>query len=160
MGHSMLTRRSCTLLLASAGLSCTLGYTQSPDNIPIRIRVDDSVSQAIPPILLRDLAQETDESDEARELARRSPATRAVPAFIILVGAVAVPTIIQMIRESLRQVYYGGVLIDARTQPPTIKSDPQVPGNMIFVIDPEGKLSRFTSDQLSPETLLSWLRTK
>lgn len=62
----------------------------------------------------------------------------------------AVPVVLQMIREALRQTFYGGVVIDTRTQPPSVKSDPQIPGNMVFVIEAGGKTTQYTSDQLSP----------
>jgi hypothetical protein len=65
-----------------------------------------------------------------------------------------------MIREALRQTYYGGVMIDMRSQPPNVTSDPKIPGNMVFVVDTDGKTTRYTSDQLSPEVLGSLLKGK
>jgi hypothetical protein len=53
------------------------------------------------------LTIEQDESDEAKELIRRSPPARAVPIVLIIVGTMAVPLVVQMIREALRQIYYG-----------------------------------------------------
>ena len=79
----------------------------------------------------------------------------SIYSFFIVAGAISIPVVVQMMREALRQVYYGGVLVDTRTQPVSVKSDPSIPGNMVFVIDAEGKTTRYTSDQLSPELLLS-----
>jgi hypothetical protein len=132
---------------------------QQGEMVTIRIRVDDSVRQAIPPIIQRDLTIEHDQSSEAQDLIRRSPPARAVPIIFIIAGAMSISVVVQMIREALRQVYYGGVLIDMRTTPPSVTSNPSLPGNMVFVIDPEGKTTRYTSDQLSPELLLSVLKT-
>jgi hypothetical protein len=133
---------------------------QQGETVTIRLRVDDSVRQSIPPILQQNLRIELDQSDEANELIRRSPAGRAVPVIFIIVGAMAVPVVLQMMREAVRQFYYGGVLLDLRSQPPSVTSDPKIPANMVFVIDGDGKMSRFTSDQLSPELLASLLKAK
>ncbi len=65
-----------------------------------------------------------------------------------------------MIREALRQTYYGGVIIDMRAQPPSVMSDPKIPGNMVFVIDTSGNTTRYTTDQLSPELLESLLKAR
>ena len=99
-------------------------------------------------------------TDGARHFARRSPPERAVPIIFIIVGAMAVPVVLQMIREALRQTYYGGVMIDMRSQPPSVMSDPRIPGNMVFVIETDGKATRYTSDQLSPELLSTVLKAK
>jgi len=52
------------------------------------------------------------------------------------------------------------VMLDMRTQPPNVTSDPKIPANMLFVIDGDGKMSRFTSDQLSPELLTLFFKVK
>jgi hypothetical protein len=161
-GAGMLTRRTLQFAMVALGAAAFPARLQSEpvDKIEIRIRVDDAVRQSIPPIVQRNLVIEPDPSDEAKELVRRSPPSRAVPIIFIVVGAMSIPLIVQMMREALRQVYYGGVLIDMRKQPVTVTSDPQIPANMIFMIDPEGKTTRFTSDQLSPELLISFMNTK
>jgi hypothetical protein len=133
---------------------------QEGDAVAIRIRVDESVRAIIPPIIQRNLTIEPDRSDEANDLARRSPPGRAVPIIFIIVGAIAVPVVLQMIREALRQTYYGGVILDIRSRPPSVTSDPKIPGNMVFVIDTDGKTTRYTSEQLSPEFLGSLLKAK
>jgi hypothetical protein len=160
--HSMLTRRVFNVTAAS--LSATAiplaAAGQQPDTVTVRIRVDDSVRQAIPPILQQNLRIEPDESEEAKELARQAPLGRAVPIIFVIVGAIAVPVVLQMIREALRQIYYGGVMIDVRSQPPTVTSDLRIPANMVFVIDRDGKTIRYTSDQLSPDILASMLKGK
>jgi len=43
-------------------------------------------------------------------------------------------------------------MIDMRSQPPSVMSDPRIPGNMAFVTETDGKTTRYTSDQLSPGT--------
>jgi hypothetical protein len=130
------------------------------DTVTVRIRADESVRAVIPPIAQRNLTIEPDQSEEAKDLARRSPPERAVPIIFIIAGAMAVPMVLQMIREALRQSYYGGVILDMRSQPPNVTSDPKIPGNMVFVIDAGGKTTRYTSDQLSPELLGSLLKAK
>jgi hypothetical protein len=129
-------------------------------SINVRIRVDESVRAAIPPLAQKNLTIEPDRSQEAKELALRSPPERAVPIIFIIVGALTVPMVLQMIREALRQSYYGGVIIDMRTEPPSVTSDPKIPGNMVFVIETGGKTTRYTSDQLSPELIGALLKAK
>lgn len=156
----MLTRRAFHIFaLSLAAASVSLSATgQGTDTVAVRIRVDDSVRQSIPLIVQRDLTISQDQSEEAMELVRRSPPGRAVPIMFIVVGAMAVPVVLQMIREALRQVFYGGVLIDLRSQPPTVTSNLQIPANMVFVIDRDGKNTQFTSDQLSPAMLVQLLK--
>ena len=133
---------------------------QQSDVVEIRFRVDDSVRQSIPLMLQQKLKIEVDESQEAKELIRNSPPARAVPIFFIIAGVMAVPVIAQMIREALRQFYYGGVLIDLRLQPPSITSDLKIPANMVFVINADGKSNQYKSDQLSPELVAGLFKGK
>ena len=54
----------------------------------------------------------------------------------------------------------GGVVIDMRSRPPNVTSDPKVPANMVFVIDTEGKTTRYTSDRFSLDVLKMALKEK
>jgi hypothetical protein len=47
-----------------------------------------------------------------------------------------------------------------RTEPPSVASDPKIPGNMVFVIETGGKTTRYTSDQLSAELIGTLLKAK
>jgi hypothetical protein len=158
----MLTRRTFQIVAFSLGAAAfgRGASAQQGDMVSVRIRADESVRAAIPPIAQQNLTIERDQSEEAKALAGRSPPERALPIIFIIAGAMAVPIVLQMIREALRQTYYGGVLLDMRTQPPNVTSDPKIPGNMVFVIEAGGKTTRYTSDQLSPELLTSLLKTK
>src|SRR5262249_34933379 len=124
----MLTRRTFHIILISLGpATFPLGAGgQQGGTVTVRIRADDTVRAVIPLLAQRNLNIERDQSDEAKELAQRVPPTKAVPIIFIIVGAMAVPVVLEMIREALRQTYYGGVIIDTQTQPPTVKSDPQI----------------------------------
>jgi hypothetical protein len=126
---------------------------QQGDTVTVRIRADETVRAVIPPIAQHNLMIEPDRSEAAEDLARRSPPERAVPIIFAIVGAIAVTELLQMIRELLRQVYYGGVLIDTRSRPPSVTSDPKVPADTVFVIDTEGKTTRFTNDQFPLDVL-------
>src|SRR5215467_9074524 len=147
----MITRRTIYIAMLSLGAGALprIVKGQQADTVTIRIRVDESVRAAIPPIVQRNLRIEPDQSEDAKELARRAPPERALPIIFIIAGAIAVPMVLQMIREALRQTYYGGVMLDMRSQPPSVTSDPRIPGNMVFVIEADGKTTRYTSDQLS-----------
>jgi hypothetical protein len=156
----MLTRRTFHIVTCLLGATAVSGgaSSQQSDTVTIRIRVDESVRAVIPPIAQRNLTIEPDQSEEAKDLARRSPPGRAIPIIFIIAGAMAVPMVLQIIREALRQTYYGGVILDMRSRPPSVRSDPQIPGNMVFVIEADGKTTRYTSDQLSPDLLGTLLR--
>jgi hypothetical protein len=158
----MLTRRTFHIAIVSLGAAALSQRAsgQYGDTVTLRMRVDESVRAAIPPLAQRSLTIEPDRSQEAKELALRSPPERAIPIIFIIAGAMAVPMVLQMIREALRQTYYGGVIIDLRAQPPSVMNDPKIPGNMVFVIETGGKTTRYTSDQLSPELIGTLLKAK
>jgi hypothetical protein len=137
-----------------------IANAQQGDTVTIRMRADESVRAIIPPIVQRNLTIEPDQSEEAKELAQQVPPGRAAPIIFIIAGAIAVPIVLQMIREALRQTYYGGVTIDMRSQPPTVTNDRKIPGNMVFVIEAGGKTTLYTSDQLSPEILGALFKAK
>jgi hypothetical protein len=151
----MLTRRSFHVAMISLGIATFPrgASTQQDQMVMVRIRADESARAVIPPIGQGDLTIEPDQSEAAKDLAQRSPPGRAVPIIFIIVGAIAVTELLQMIKELVRQVYYGGVVIDTRTQPPSVTSDPKIPANMIFVIDAAGNTDRFTNDQFSLDVL-------
>jgi hypothetical protein len=158
----MLTRRAfqTAFFALGAAVFSEAASGQQGDMVTVRIRADDSVRSTISPIAQQDLRIEPDQSGEAKELAARSPATRALPIILIIFGAMAVTELLQMIKELVRQTYYGGVLIDTRSQPPTVTNDPKIPANMIFVINSTGKTDRFTSDQFSLDVLGLALKAK
>jgi len=134
--------------------------SEQGDTVMVRVRADESVCAIIPPIAQENLKIEPDQSEDAKELARRSPETRAAPIMLIIVGAIAVTELAQMIREMLRQVYYGGVVIDVRSQPPNVTSSPRIPADTVFVIEADGKTSRYTRDQFSLDVLKLALQLK
>jgi hypothetical protein len=148
----VLTRRTFHIIAFFLGTSRAASAQQS-DTVTVRIRADESVRAVIPPIAEGSLTIEPDQSPAANDLAQRVPPGRAVPIIFIIVGAIAVTELLQMIKELVRQVYYGGVVIDTRTQPASVTSDPKIPANMIFVIDADGKTNRFTNDQFSLDVL-------
>jgi hypothetical protein len=158
----MLTRRTFHIAIVSLGASALSQRAsgQYGGTVTLRMRVDESVRAAIPPLAQKSLTIEPDRSQEAKELALRSPPERAIPIIFIIAGAMAVPMVLQMIREALRQTYYGGIIIDLRAQPPSVMNDPKIPGNMVFVIETGGKTTRYTSDQLSPELIGTLLKAK
>jgi hypothetical protein len=158
----VLTRRTfhiVCIVLGTAPFSRPASAQQG-DTVTVRIRADETVRAVIPPIVQGNLSIEPDQSEAAKQLAERAPAAKAVPIIFIIVGAIAVTELLQMIKELVRQVYYGGVVIDTRSQPPSVSNDPKIPGNMVFVIETGGKTTRYTSDQLSPELLATLLKAK
>jgi len=151
----LLTRRNFNIVALSfwASTIVTTARSQGDGTVTVRIRVDETVRDVLQPIELSTLTVEPDKSEAAKELARRVPPGRAVPIILIIFGAIGVTELLKLIKELYRQTYYGGVLIDNRSQPPLVTSDPKIPANMVFVIDRDGKTSQFTSDQFSLEAL-------
>jgi hypothetical protein len=158
----MLTRRTFSIVALSLSAPAFLldAFGQEGDTVAIRIRVDDSVEGSIPPILQSTLTITRDESSEADDLIRRVPPSRAVPVIFIIVGVIAVPVVLQMIKELLRQNYYGGVIIDTRPQTINVTSDPKIPANMVFVIASDGRTTQDTSNQVSLEVLGRLLKNR
>jgi hypothetical protein len=158
----MLTRRAFHSFLLSLSVTAFphSARSQQDDTVTVRIRADESVRAVIPPIVQGNLTIEQDHSEEAKALAQRSPETRAAPIILIIVGAIAVTQLLQMIKELLRQTYYGGVLIDTRLQTPSVTSDPKIPANKVFVIQADGSTKEFTNDQFSLDILRQVLKVK
>jgi hypothetical protein len=156
----MLTRRSFDIVMVSLGTAAFVSdvRAQQGDTVTVRIRADESVRAVLPPIVQGNLKIEPDQSEEPKELAQRSPPGRAVPILFIIVGAIGVTELLQMINELVHQVYNGGVLIDTRSHPPDVTSSPKIPANMIFVIDADGKTTRYTNDQFSLDVLKGVLK--
>jgi len=123
-GDLMLTRRRLHIVTVALGAMILSrgALSEQGDMVMVRVRADEGVRAIIPPIVQGNLKIEPDQSEDSKELARRSPETRAAPFMLIIVGAIAVTELAQMIREMLRQVYYGGVVIDTRLQPPNVTS--------------------------------------
>jgi hypothetical protein len=158
----MITPRNLQLIALSLGAAVLSGNAegQPSGTVTVSIRADETVRAVIPPIEQGNLTIAPDRSEAAQDLARRSPPERAVPILLVIVGAIAVGELAQMIKVMLRQTYYGGVMIDARKEPPSITSDPKIPGYVVFVIDPHGTTTKYTSDQISPELLGQLLKTR
>ena len=158
----MLTRRQ--FCVCSIGLGATSfaleARGQTDEMVNVRIRVDDTARAVLRPIEQKNLTIEPDNSQEAKELAKRVPPGRVLPILVIIAGAIAVTELLKMIQELYRQTYYGGVVIDTRQQSPTITSDPKIPGDMVFVIAADGKTTQYTGGQFSLDALKVALQVK
>jgi hypothetical protein len=156
----MLTRRIFQISLGTFAALLGAASAQQADTVTARIRVDEGARATISVLAQASLKIERDESEEAKQLIGRAPPGRAAPIIFIIVGAIATTELLEMIREMLRQFYYGGVTIDTRTQPPTVTSDPKIPASVIVVINADGTARQLTNDQLSPNVLKSVLRSR
>jgi hypothetical protein len=158
--RAMLTRRNFQIAIysmAAAMLSQTAS-SQDDEKVTIRVRADETVRNVLRPIEQHDLSIQPDQSDEAKTLAERTPPGRAVPIILIIVGAIAVVRLLEMIKELYRKTYYGGVVIDTRSQPPSITNDVKIPADMVFVINKDGTTSQFMGakfDLVALKTALS-----
>lgn len=161
LGLAVLTRRQFQLAAICAGVAPPqFAYAQGNQPVTVRIRADERVRSILQPIEEQALSIEPDQSAEAKALAKQVPANRAIPIFVIIVGAIAATELLKMIRELYRQTYYGGVLIDTRTKPPVVTSDPKIPANMVFVVDTDGKITRYTGDNFDLGALKLTLNAK
>jgi hypothetical protein len=161
-GAHVLTRRSLRLnglVLLSIYMSA-LCQSQADGLFMVRIRTDETVRGALPPIALQNLAINPDRSDIARQMASRAPPGRAAPVILIIVGAIALVQIVEMVNEMVREFYYGGVVIDGRKTPAEITNDPKIPPNMIFVFQGDGTVQHFKSGELPTGLLESVLKAK
>jgi hypothetical protein len=128
--------------------------------VNVRIRADETVRGVLPPISTQSLVITTDQSAAAQELARHAPPERAAPIILIIAGAIAVVQLAQMVNEMVREVWYGGVIIDGRKAPPEITNDPRVPPNMVFLYQGDGTVRQFNRGELSPDILAAVLKGK
>jgi hypothetical protein len=137
----MLTRRRFSLVTLGFcfGAANTGARGAEDPKVDVRIRADQAARAVLAPIEQANLTIQPDNSEEAKALAARVPPGRAIPILVIIAGAIAVTELLKIIKELYRQNYYGGVLIDTRTQPPTITNDLKIPASMVFVIDASGK---------------------
>jgi hypothetical protein len=126
----------------------------------VRIRADETVRGLLPPVALRNLVVEPDRSPDASELAKHAPGERAAPIILVIVGALTLIQILEMIKEMVREYYYGGVLIDARKSPPNILNDLRIPANTLVLIQPDGTIGHFSVDSLPADLLETVLRAK
>jgi hypothetical protein len=55
--------------------------SQQSDTVTVRIRADEAVRAVIPPIVQRTLTIEPDQSEEAKDLARRVPPSVRSPSY-------------------------------------------------------------------------------
>ena len=151
----MLTRRSVNVggLSLAAGAFSGIARGQEYDKVTVRIRADETVRDVLSPIELVTLKVEPDHSEVAKEFAAKVPPGRAAPIILIIVGAIAVTELLRMIKELYRQTYYGGVLIDVRTKPPTITSDLKLPANLVLVIDSNGEPSGYMAEDFGVAAL-------
>jgi hypothetical protein len=157
----MLTRRKFQIVVISVTAALSrIAVGQQDEAVTVSIRADDTIRALIPLIAQSNLLIEPDESPIAKELAERAPASKAVPIIFVIVGAIAVTQLLEMINELVKQVYYGGVVIDTRSHPPSITSDPKIPANMVFVIDADGKTTPYTNNRFSLDVLKLALRVR
>jgi hypothetical protein len=133
---------------------------QDADSFSVRIRLDDSAIKAIPLRARQQLTVSEETSPAAQELLNSAPPQKAVPRILIAVGVLAVPIIWDAILEMIREVEYGGVIIDLRTTPPAITNSKRVPAGTIIAVHQDGTPEFTQSQGFSREILLKWLRTR
>jgi hypothetical protein len=128
---------------------------ETADTVAVRIRLDDSAIQAIPPRVRQELSVSEDNSPSAQELIAAAPPQKAIPVILIAIGILSIPIIWDAILEMIRETEYGGVLIDMRVQPTAISNSKAVPAEFILIIHPDGSIERVESQGFSRSALES-----
>jgi hypothetical protein len=141
-------------------LTIKISKAQSSDSVTIKLRVDQEVFDAIPFGFRRGLVHQEDKSKQAQDLISSAPPERALPVILIVVGALSIPVVWNSIQEMIREYYYGGVVIDTRSTPPSIVNSKEIPANMIIVIDASGRPTKYDSMAFTQEILQNALAKK
>ena len=128
-------------------------FAKDTDKITVQVRADERALSVIPPIERKNLSITKDTSPASAELAQRAPPSRAAPVLLIIAGAIGVVELVKLIKELVREYYYGGVVYDATQVPPLITNDPRIPGDTIIVIARDGTRVSYSPTQFSVDVL-------
>lgn len=153
---SQLSRRGA---LAAVWGVCILGLglrsALAQEAAQIRIQLDQQALNTLPGDERAGLEVTEDKSPEAQALKKRSPPGKAVPIIYIVIGILSIPSILAAVQEMLRRYQYGGVIIDTRTSPVTIRHDPSVQGELALVIRADGSVETFHSTVVTQDFIKS-----
>jgi hypothetical protein len=148
----LVRRRVAAAAMAAFALAIRTGWAQ-PRRVAVTMQVDGGTASSIPGDERAGIVQKQDRSPSAAALDAKVPPGRAIPLIYLVVGMLSLPVIWNTIREMLRRDYYGGVIIDTRGADVSIKHDPAVPAEMVFVIQQDGTVQKFAATDFS-ETVL------
>jgi hypothetical protein len=154
----MLSRRTVAASLCLLSMTAQLDEVFADSGtIAVRLRADSTVVQGLPPDVRQNLRISQDSSPAAKKLAAQSPPGRFVPIILIAVGVMSIPILYSSVREMVRQTYFGGVIIDARTTPVSVINSKSIPENIVLYIAPNGKPKRYSAQDITPEVFAKFL---
>jgi hypothetical protein len=151
--------RRTTLISGAAALLCRSASAEN-SGVIANLEVDAGTLGSIPGDERAGLDVQRDNSALAHDLSARIPPGKAIPIIYIVIGILSIPTLWSTVREMLRRDYFGGVLIDLRGTQISIVSDPKVPANMVFVVQGDGSVKQFLSEDFSERTLSALIARK
>jgi hypothetical protein len=144
----MLSRRTIAVNLCILSMIFQRGEALAESaTVAVRLRADSTVLQSVPPGVRQHLQVSQDRSPAAKELAAQAPPEKAVPIILIAVGVMSIPVLYSSILEMIRQTFFGGVIIDARTKPVSVINSKSVSANMVLYIAPDGKSQYYSAFQ-------------
>jgi hypothetical protein len=86
-----------------------------------------------------------------------APPQKAIPIIFVVIGVLSIPVIWETIIEMVREVEYGGVIIDTRREPPEITNSKMVPADFVFVVRRDGTVDKMESQSFTRNILAKLL---
>ena len=84
---------------------------------------------------------------------------KGVPLVVVFVGATLAVYLANSIVALMRDIVYGGVIIDLRTTPLTVQTDKSLAGGAVIVINPDGTHKYYDREEVDGELLEAAFRT-
>ncbi|MDF0584171.1 hypothetical protein [Bradyrhizobium yuanmingense] len=144
-------RTICGIILVALSTG-SRANAQSANAYTVRIRsFEDAFNAALPLGEQKGLTITADDSETAKELVARTPAGRAAPVVLIIVGAIAAINISKLLIQLVRATYYGGVVIDARGNTIQISNDVKIPAGLVIVLARDGTKATFKESDITTD---------
>lgn len=148
--------RSRFLFAISALVMAVTGSTaiaSADSSFEVRLRGDQAMRTRIPSDILKSLKVERDESPQAVILRGRAPDGRDSMDILVVSGTLPIGVIADVIAGMTREVYFGGVSVDATRSPPEISSDPKVSARTVAIKAADGSTQEVKASDVTPDQL-------
>ena len=119
----------------------------------VRMQLDQQALNALPGDERVGLEVTEDTSPAAQGLKAHSLPGKALPIIYLIAGVLSLPSIRGAVQEMLRRHEYGGVVIDTRTRPGTIRKERTALGDAVLVIRGDGSTESVRSTLVTEDFL-------
>src|SRR5215469_16809659 len=119
----------------------------------VRMQLDQQALNALPGDERVGLEVTEDTSPAAQDLKAHSAPGKALPIIYLIAGILSLPSIRGVVQEMLRRREYGGVVIDMRTSPASIRSDLTAKADSVVVIRGDGSTESVRSTLVTEDFL-------